>query len=104
MSGVYVIDITSKCSDPNYVLSSQDILNFETQYESIPPGAIVLIRTGWSRFYEQGPKAYLGFDLSLDGPYDVNTSQLSFPGIGVDAAQTLVDRKIAAIGLDTGKI
>ena len=102
MAEVFVIDISSKCSDANYVLSLQDILDFEAKYEVLPAGAIVLIRTGWARFYEQGSKAYLGFDPSLDGPYDVNTSALSFPGIGVEAAHSLVERKIAAVGLDTG--
>lgn len=102
MSDVFVIDIVAKCEDPNYILTSQDIIDFESFHGVLPKGTIVLIRTGWSRFYAQGAKAYLGFDSSIDGPYDVNSSTLSFPGIGVEAANLLVERKVAAVGLDTG--
>lgn len=40
----------------------------------------------------------------MQGPYNSSTSILSFPGIGPAAAQLLVQRKVAGVGLDTGLI
>lgn len=101
-----VIDITSKCSliNPNYALSVEDILLHETAHGPIKPGTIVLIRTGWSQYWKSGPKVYLGFDEATDGPYDSETSTLAFPGLGVDASRWFVERKVAAVGLDTGSL
>jgi kynurenine formamidase len=102
---VYTIDIKDKCLvSRNYELQVGDITEFESQYGNIPEESIVLIRTGWSKYYHQGGKAYLGFDAAIDGPYDVANSQLSFPGLGVAASHALVDRKVAAVGLDTASL
>lgn len=99
----FVINISDKCNlDCNYQLSSNDVIEFEHVYGQLPRGCIVLIRTGWSRFYGEGSKAYMGFHPSTDGPYDLNTSKLSFPGIGTSAAHVLVERGVAGVGLDTG--
>ena len=99
----HVIDISSKCTNnSDYQLSPDDITAHETEYGCLGPGNIVLIKTGWHTKYTQGAKSYLGFDIAIDGPYDCSTSNLSFPGIGVEAAQLLVHRKIVAVGLDTG--
>ena len=100
-----VIDISRQCTeDKNYTLSEDDILNYEIEHGLIEERSIVLVRTGWSRYWSQGAKHYLGFDESTDGPYDPTTSELSFPGIGIQAAEYLVLREIAAVGLDTGKV
>jgi kynurenine formamidase len=98
-----VIDISQKCSDhgPDYTLTVNDIEAHEELHGRIEQGCIVLVRTGWSRRWKEGAKSYLGFDEATEGPYD-DKSQLSFPGIGVDAAHLLVERKVAAVGLDTG--
>lgn len=102
-----LIDISRQC-DPiategsNYVLSPEDILGYEREHGSLVAGDIVLIRTGWSQFYPLGPKKYLGFDEKTQGPYDPATSELSFPGIGFEASKLLIERKISAVGLDTG--
>ena len=99
-----VVDITDNCNlegNGDYMLSADDILKHEEQWGKIEERTIVLIRTGWSKHWQNGPQAYLGFDES-DGPYDSSTSQLSFPGIGAEAAELLVQRNVAAVGLDTG--
>jgi kynurenine formamidase len=55
------------------------------------------VRTGWaSRWPDR--KAYMGDDTPGDA------SKLHFPGIGEDAAKLLVERKIAAVGIDTASI
>lgn len=99
-----VIDISNQCEaeGPNYSLSIKDIENYETEYGYIEDGCIVLVRTGWAKRWQLGPKEYLGFDEASDGTYDSAVSCLSFPGISIEAAKMLVSRRIAAVGLDTG--
>jgi kynurenine formamidase len=94
-----VIDVAAKASaDRDYRLTLEDVLAFEKQHGTIAAGAIVLMRTGWSRHWPDA-KAYMGDDSPGDA------SKLSFPGFGVDAARLLVEkRRVAALGLDTASI
>jgi len=102
-----IIDIHEKCNSElpeeggDYCLLVEDILHYEEIYGKLEPDDIVLIRTGWHQYYQGGAKAYLGFDEAIDGKYN-ETSRLRFPGIGADAATCLVERGVAAVGLDTG--
>jgi kynurenine formamidase len=99
-----VIDISSQCSNNrDYTLSYDDIIQFEASYGQLNHGDIVLIRTGWHKYYSLGAKAYLGFDETTEGPYDDN-SVLSFPGISKEAANLFVERKVRAVGLDTASL
>ena len=45
-----------------------------------------------------------GFDEATDGPYDTRTSDLAFPGISKAAAELLVARRVAGVGIDTASI
>ena len=51
-------------SDPqgiNYIITPQDIVEFEQTHQVIlSPGSIVLFYTGWSSYWQQGAKQYLG--------------------------------------------
>lgn len=102
-----VIDIKHKF-DPNaayggdFMLTADDILQFEALHGALHEHDLVVIRTGWHRFYAFGAKSYLGFDEGVDGVYSSETSRLCFPGIAEDAARWLVARNVAAVGLDTG--
>jgi kynurenine formamidase len=88
-----VVDITSKAErDPDAILTAQDLQDVE-----LPHGAILLVRTGWSRRWPDR-KAYFGDDTPGD------TAHLHFPGIAEDAAQLLVARGVAAVGIDTPSI
>eukprot|EP01126_Amoeba_proteus_P065892 TRINITY_DN9443_c0_g1_i2.p1 TRINITY_DN9443_c0_g1~~TRINITY_DN9443_c0_g1_i2.p1 ORF type:complete len:174 (-),score=33.13 TRINITY_DN9443_c0_g1_i2:273-794(-) len=103
MAPCRVIDITGQCSGPkggDYVLQTQDIESHEKEFGILEKGTIVLVRTGWSRFYPDGPASYLGFDETVQGPYNPHTSRLRFPGIGIEAAKLLVKRQVAGVGLD----
>lgn len=100
-----VIDIEEKCeNDRDYSLSVEDIVQFEEKYGSLEPNDIVLIRTGWHHKYGLGSKQYLGYEESIDGPYDSSKHELSFPGIGLEAANYLVLRRVTAVGLDTASL
>jgi kynurenine formamidase len=100
-----VLDISAKCAAAGgeYALTAEDIEQHEREHGQIEERSILLVRTGWAQHWRQGAKAYVGFDENTDGPYDSATSNLRFPGIGVDAAHLLISRKVAAVGLDTGK-
>lgn len=93
-----VIDITAACArDRDYRLQVSDITAFERKHGAIAAGDIVLIRTGWGRFWPDR-KSYLGDDT----PGDV--SRLSFPGLSREAAMFLAQRKISGAGIDTASI
>ena len=91
-----VIDVAHQATaDRNYRLSAGDVEAFEKRHGTINPGAIVLLRTGWSRFWPDA-KPYLGDDTPGDA------SKLEFPSFGADAARLLVDqREVAVLGVDT---
>ena len=100
-----VVDVQDEClASPNYAVSREDILEHEQEFGDLVPGSIVLIRTGWHSRYPLGAKAYLGFDELVEGPYDPSTSALSFPGIAASGSALLVERAVAAVGLDTASL
>ncbi len=93
-----VIDIAAACSgNADYQLSAADIAAWETAHGKIPGESIVLVRTGWGKFWPD-KKKYLGTDAPGD------TANLHFPGISREAAELLAQRKIEAIGIDTASI
>jgi kynurenine formamidase len=94
-----VIDITSHAaSNADYRLTAQDVRTWEATHQMIPQGAIVLLRTGWGKFYGNR-KAYFGDDTPGA------TDKLHFPSYGADAARLLVEeRHVGAIGVDTPSI
>lgn len=93
-----VIDISQDCaSNADYQLSAADITSWETTHGAIPGESIVLVRTGWGKFWGD-KKKYLGTDTPGD------TANLHFPGISREAAELLAARKIEAIGIDTASI
>ena len=93
-----VIDITVQCeADSDYRLSVADVENHERRHGAIDAGAIVLVRTGWSRFWPDA-KTYLGSDVPGD------TANLHFPGVSPEAAEALVQKGVAVVGIDTASI
>jgi kynurenine formamidase len=94
-----VIDVSDRAGkDRDYRLTKEDLLAFETRRGRIASGSIVLLHTGWDRFWPD-PKAYLGDDTPGDA------ANLHFPSFGADAARILVeDRRVAILGVDTASI
>jgi kynurenine formamidase len=94
-----VIDVSEKATaDRDYRLSRRDVLEFERRYGRIEKGTIVLLRTGWDRFWPDR-KAYLGDDTPGDA------SRLSFPSYGEGAARLLVaERGVGVLGADVASI
>jgi kynurenine formamidase len=96
-----VIDVTQQCaSNPDYLVSAADIQNWERRNGRIGAGSIVLLRTGFGKYYPDRKK-YLGTDER--GAAAV--AKLHFPGLDPAAARWLTtNRSIKAIGLDTASI
>jgi kynurenine formamidase len=94
-----VIDIGERAdADPDYRLSADDVRAWEAQHGAVPAGAIVLLRTGWSRHWPD-VRRYLGDDTPGDA------SKLRFPSYGEDAARLLVgERRVGALGVDAASI
>lgn len=94
-----VIDIGAACAaNKDYRLTVADIATWEKQHGRIPDGSIVLVRTGWGKFWPD-KKSYLGSDKPGDA------SNLHFPGISGEAARFLAtQRKPYAVGIDTASL
>ncbi len=93
-----VIDVSKAAAgDADYRLSVADVLAWEKKHGTIPGGAIVLLRTGWSKRWPDR-KRYFGDDSPTDA------SNLHFPSFGAEAAALLVRRRIGALGVDTASI
>ena len=93
-----VIDVAAACAkNPDYLASPADIAAWEKTHGAIPPGSIVLFRTGWSARWPD-KKRYMGTDKAGD------VAGLHFPGIAPASAKTLLGRRIRAVGIDTASI
>ncbi len=94
-----VIDVQAKAGrDPDYRLTAEDVLDFESGHGRIAAGTIVLLRTGWSARWPDALR-YLGDDTPGDA------SRLSFPSYGNGAARLLVEeRGVVMLGVDTASI
>ena len=93
-----VIDIRTFCEhDSNYQLTPTDIEKHEAIHGPIEPGSVVLVLTGFGKYYPDA-QDYIGSERRgvAEG--------LSFPGIHETAARLLVERRIDLVGLDTASI
>jgi kynurenine formamidase len=94
-----VIDVSAAAAkDADYRVTADDIASWEKQNGQMPDNAIVLIHSGWGKFWPDRKK-YLGTDTPGD------TANLHFPGVSREAAEFLAkQRKIDGIGIDTASI
>lgn len=94
-----VIDIRKKAeAEASYRLQVRDIEDWEKKHGKIAPETLVLVYTGWGRFWGDR-KRYFGTDKPDD------TESLRFPGLSKEAAEFLVkQRKVDAVGIDTPSI
>jgi len=96
-----VIDVSKKAaSDRDYQISVEDFTEWESVNGRIPEGSIVLLNTGYAKYWPDKVK-YMGTDKK--GQEAVK--ELHFPGLDPAAAKWLTEkRSISAIGLDTPSI
>ncbi|RKY89924.1 cyclase family protein [candidate division KSB1 bacterium] len=87
-----LIDIEKKCDkNPDYLLTVQDITDWETTNGTIPPESIVLLKTGWSKYWNDYEK-YKNADKE---------GNLHFPAFSKESVEFLVNqRNIKGVGID----
>ncbi|XP_015906173.1 isatin hydrolase isoform X2 [Parasteatoda tepidariorum] len=93
-----VIDITAKAeTDPDAEATTEDLLRWEAGTGQSLNGAIILLKSGWGRKWNDSQAFF--------GNPDYGTFPLHFPGISADACQWLVEnRSIKGIGTETASI
>src|SRR5437879_3054809 len=91
-SGI-VIDVHSKAEhDRDYLLQPEDIRAWEKRHGRMPKDGIVLMYTGWGRYWGDR-KRYFGTDEPG------NVTDLHFPGFSKEAAEFLIkQRNVTAVG------
>jgi kynurenine formamidase len=94
-----VIDVTNRvAADPDFLLSIDDIRNWEDEHGPLPQGGWLLYRTGWDA-RAQDQREFLNADET--GPHT--------PGIAVDCAKWLAEEApvvgvgVETVGTDAGK-
>jgi kynurenine formamidase len=64
----------------------QDIVDFEEKFGTIAGGSCVMVKTGWSRFWDEPSKYH---------------NNHVFPSVSPEAASLLLERGVSALGIDT---
>lgn len=95
------VDVRARAAaDRDHLISVADLEAFEVNRGRIPRGTIVLLRTGWSRYWPDA-RRYLGTAQRGAGA----VPKLHFPGLSEAAARWLVsERRVRAVGIDTASI
>jgi kynurenine formamidase len=89
-----VLNVSGKVrqSGPDYVVSLNDVADYEKAYGRIPPGAVVMAYTGWDLHWGSQQR-YRNADAN---------GVMHFPGFSLEAAQFLVEGRTAVgLGIDT---
>lgn len=96
-----VIDVSEMAlKDKDYLVGVGDFEIWESQHGKIPDSSIILINTGYARFWPDREK-YMG--TAELGEQAV--AKLHFPGLDPQAAEWLVNNRIIkSVGLDTPSI
>ncbi len=87
-----VIDVRAESAkDADYRLTAGRVAQWEKQHGRIPPGAIVVLRTGWAARWPDVAR-YRNTDAK---------GVMHFPGYSVEAVRLLLERKVSGLGIDT---
>ena len=89
----------------DYQLPVRRIVEWEQAHGQIPPGAIVLLRTGWAARWPDVER----YRNQESGNADKNRAdqqgtaqgKMHFPGFSAEAAKMLIERKVSGLGCDT---
>ena len=88
-----VVNVKAKAAaDSDYMISVDDLAAWEQANGEIPPGAVIIMNSGWSDKYSD-PTAFLGLN---------DAGELHFPGFSPDAIRWLLEnRDINAVATDS---
>ena len=79
-----VINVEGKAHE-TYQVTYEDIKEFESTHGIIPSHHIVIIHTGWGKYWNQ----------------EKFRNDLQFPSVSIEAAEVLLKRGIVGLGIDT---
>ncbi len=98
MGNAVVVDVSAKAlANRDYLVSIEDVQQWEKENGELAPDMIILFRTGYGKFYPDREKY---FGTSKTGEEAI--PELHFPGIDPECTRWLVEKKnIKALGLDT---
>lgn len=85
-----VINVADKAK-ADYQLSIVDIQNFESDHGNIPSNHLVIIYTGWSKYWND-PSKYRSED---------SQGHMHFPSVSSKAAEYLLERNVNGLAIDT---
>lgn len=85
-----IINVSDKAG-ADYLISVKDIQDYEKNHAPIPENSFVIGYTGWSRFWPDIER--------YRNPDD--KGRMHFPSFAAEAAQLLLEKDIAGIGIDT---
>jgi len=96
-----VIDVSAKAVDNrDYLVSIDDVQQWEKANGSIPDSAMLMFRTGYGKYYPDAVR-YFGTDKKGDSAIAL----VGFQGIDPQLAEWLLNnKKIKAVGIDTPSI
>jgi kynurenine formamidase len=87
-----VLDVRAEVErNPDHRLSAARIEQWEKAHGYIPPGSIVLLRTGWATRWPDVNR-YRNMDAFR---------VMHFPGYAVEAVKLLIERQVSGLGIDT---
>jgi len=85
-----VIDVSKK-AHADYLVTPEDILEYEKNYGKITKNSLVIAYTGWDKFW-QDPVRFRNADAN---------NMARFPAYAKSTAELLIEREVAGIGIDT---
>jgi kynurenine formamidase len=96
-----LIDVSEQClKDRDYLIAVDDFTKWEKEYGEIPERMIVLLKTGYGKYWPDRTK-YMGTDERGEEA----VAKLHFPGLHPDAASWLIkERRIKAVGIESPSI
>jgi kynurenine formamidase len=87
---LYVCDLSRTCTEST-LIQREAIINYEKMHGKINKRSFFALYTGWSRFWND-PKKYRNC---------VENGSMQFPTVSKGAAQLLLEREVAGMGVDT---
>jgi kynurenine formamidase len=85
-----IIDVSPRATQ-DFIVTDNDLRSFEDAYGIIPQNSLAIIHTGWGKRWTS-PLSYRNAD---------HNGVLHFPSVSPDAADLLLARNVAGIGIDT---
>lgn len=79
------IDVSDQ-ADENFILTMDHIREFEAQHGSVAKGSVVIVYTGWDKFW---------------GDRKRYRNELKFPSVSHLVAEYLVQKEVVGMGIDT---